>query len=638
MSDLDLKARYDEFQSDAVNAVVSDFAEEGNGRFLLVIPTGGGKTFTAAKSVCQMYVQGILDPESDHVLWIAHRLELIDQASSTFAHVIADNELDIKVGAQIRVEMISACQAVLSEDKRIKLIVIDEAHHAAANSYQPLFEQTKAGVLGLTATPSRHDGLPLEFEKESYSIGFPDLVKKGIILRPHIINVEGGEYDIDNLNEDDLEQLNNSNRNKNIIKAIGDNKEKFKKIIIYVGTKTHAKDLYSLLRDSSLSKDYESISYITGESNSRSQSRTDFIAKEKEFKRSILVNVQVLSEGYDDPKVNAVIMATPSKSKLYYMQAMGRAIRQDPEDADKSAYLVEVIDDLPNIRYRIDNRWLYSDISDALEPAVIDREYSSNDELIDVISALYEEYSVIEGDRIYPEVQEGARYSLLLFNHYVGSKKYVHRSVLIDGNNRIQFSSAYNFMSERMKTFVGKSYNAETVFKMIGRSLANSGIKKEQYRPIYDAMVNAYRSIQADVEPDKYIELGSPWVTFVALNYRIRENEIDSDLLAFVEDMINKDEVIEKVKNHDYEVGDVLLKLPQPLSHYVGLFVKASTAASFSRIVEGISALKDDGTDDQFQRVSSALSEIVLPIEAKYTASLILIARESNQYQYEFKE
>ena len=64
------------------------------------------------------------------------------------------------------------------------------------------------------------------------------------------------------------------------------------------------------------------------------------------------------------------------------MQAAGRALRINPDDSAKIAHIVEVVDELPNIQYRIDNRWLFAEISDWLEPEVVDRYYSGPEELI----------------------------------------------------------------------------------------------------------------------------------------------------------------------------------------------------------------------------------------------------------------
>ena len=69
--------RFDRFQKNAVDAIKSDFKENLNGRFLLVIPTGGGKTFTAVKSVNALFEDGTLNPKQDRVVWVAHRQELL---------------------------------------------------------------------------------------------------------------------------------------------------------------------------------------------------------------------------------------------------------------------------------------------------------------------------------------------------------------------------------------------------------------------------------------------------------------------------------------------------------------------------------------------------------------------------------
>jgi superfamily II DNA or RNA helicase len=523
LSSLDVSKKYDAFQADAVFAVVQDFAENPKGRYLLVIPTGGGKTFTAAKSVCEMYRRGLLDSKQDRVLWTAHRTELIAQAKTTLERVIDNWGLDIKVDQQVCVQMISEVQSTLGEDVSIRLVVIDEAHHGAANSYQCIFGNKAIGVLGLTATPSRHDGMPLDFDRESYSIGFPDLVRMGVILRPTVHSVAGGKYDIDGYTEEDLLQLDDAERDQRIAALLLKNKDKFRKIIVYVGTKNHAEHLVDRFKAAGLESSYESISYITGEGNSRNQERTEFIDAEKAFDRSILVNVQVLSEGYDDPKVNTVVMAAPSKSKLYYMQALGRAIRQDPGNLAKEAHVVEVIDDLPNIRYRIDNRWLYSDISDALEPYVIDCEYSSNDTLTEKLDSLYDEYQVGETYRVFPDWNDRERYSMLLFKQYGASGTHYHFPILIDGNNRLAVGAAYNFLSERMNQYVRNSYNYEQVFRVVSQRCTELASGKDEKRFIYDAMSNASRVIQDTEKTPEFVKKGSPWITFAAFHYRKRD-------------------------------------------------------------------------------------------------------------------
>ena len=280
----------------------------------------------------------MLNPAQDRVLWTAHRRELIVQAEDTFKRFGESYPHRPNFVGNVNFSMIAGAEQLLAPQSKIKLVVIDEAHHAAIKNvyYRPLFAHAQVGILGLTATPSRHDGDPLEFERESFSIGFPDLVKKGIVLKPEVRKVEGGSFNITDIDDEaSLEQLNNEARNNKIIAELIKHADEYKKVIIYVGTVNHVKSLYEQLRKSPLKGSYDSISFITGNENSRNQERDEFIKEEKKFKRSILVNVAVLTEGYDDPSVNTVVMATPSRSKLYYMQAMGRAIRYDPDDSLK---------------------------------------------------------------------------------------------------------------------------------------------------------------------------------------------------------------------------------------------------------------------------------------------------------------
>ena len=81
---IDVAARFDSFQNEAVTNILNDFREKPAGRYLLVIPTGGGKTFTAVKTINKMFQEGVLDPQVDIVVWAAHRVELIIQAEKDF--------------------------------------------------------------------------------------------------------------------------------------------------------------------------------------------------------------------------------------------------------------------------------------------------------------------------------------------------------------------------------------------------------------------------------------------------------------------------------------------------------------------------------------------------------------------------
>lgn len=633
MIELKAQARYDEFQEPAVSNIVSDFANKLHGRFLLVIPTGGGKTFTAVKAVNRLFKVGTLNVEQDRVLWTAHRNELITQAKDTFKRFETLYPDQPSFTNNVDFHMIGMAERHLTTNNNIKLVVLDEAHHAALKNinYGPIFQRKTVGILGLTATPSRHDGDPLDFERESFSIGFPDLVKKQIVLKPEVRKVQGGTYAISRINdEDSLEQLNNRERNQKIIAELLKHPQEYKKVIVYVGTKNHAKSLYDELAKSSIAKEYESISFVTGDSNSRNQSRSQFIEQEKQYKRSILVNVMVLSEGYDDPSVNTVVMATPSKSKLYYMQAMGRAIRHDPNDPIKKAFCVEVIDDLPNIRYRIDNRWLFSDVSDALEPAVIDKEYGTATEFSAACTTIFDQYSVPPDQRAIPAYDNNQRYSMLLFKRYLAPNTYAHFPLIITNDNRLQVSNMFNFLSERMGRFRSQGVARAEVFRMAGNTSFTLLNHEDQRRWVYDAMKCA---VPKDLlnEPDAFSEGGYPWVTFVSFQYR--QSNLTDEIAQFVEEMVNRDAVVESIMARDFEKGSYLIRLPLPLQSYIGKFVTATEFGVLDAIIQNLRALrKGKGGIDHRSDVHKLLAESIIPIELAHKDALVLIARTDDPY------
>jgi superfamily II DNA or RNA helicase len=633
MSGGSLQERYDQFQDQAVANIVSDFSQRSAGRFLLVIPTGGGKTFTAVKAVNRLFEVGVLNVAEDRVLWTAHRTELITQAIDTFKSFQDRYPQRPSFASNVDFLMIGDAKEAIKTSKKIKLVVIDEAHHAALKniSYRPIFVHSDLGILGLTATPSRHDGEPLEFDRESFSIGFPDLVKRGIVLKPDVRKVEGGTFDLSNLDDEaSLEQLNTEARNKKIIAELLAHPDDYKKVIIYLGTINHVKSLYRQIIESPLKANYESISFITGKTNSRNQDRDQFIKEEKGFKRSILINVMVLSEGYDDPSVNTVVMATPSQSKLYYMQAMGRAIRSDLSDPLKKAFCIEVEDRLPNIKYRIDNRWLFSDVSDSLEPSVIDREYGTGAEFAESLGTIYKEYGVPIEQHYFPPFKSDQRYTLLLFRRYLAPGNYVHFPLVITNDNRLQISSVFNFLSERMAQFREQGVIGEAAFRMAGSNAFALLPNEKERRWVYEAMTHSLPPTKVENQP-KFIADGYPWITFVAFHYR--RPDLPDELLKFVADMVNQDDILELIRCRDFEEGSYLLRLPLPLKSSMGRIVTASEFGRIDSIIRRLRTLRNEkGFRDHRGEIHDLLAGSIIPIEFAHADSLILIARTDEPY------
>ncbi len=497
------------FQDDAVKSIAATFKDNSKAKTLLVIPTGGGKTRTAVKAILKLFEEEFFSNPNERILWVAHRNELQTQAAEAF-EVESDHKFAKQAIEQTIIKSNVEGQKLILDDN-IKLVIIDEAHHAKAPTYLPLFRPS-VGVLGLTATPSRHDGQPLDFEDESYSIGFPDLVDRGVVLKPKIIELDGIKSDITGFKKNDLVKLNTPERNKSIAQAILDNQQKLNKIIVYVGAQQHAVDLCSALKQSELSQYYESISYVLGgEENSRNQPRAQFFEQEKKYKRSIIINVKVLTEGYDDKRINAVVMAAPFKSKLTYMQCMGRAIRRNEEEPQKDAYVIELAaGSLPNIRYRIDNRWIYSEISDLLEPKIVDETYGKIKSLNGKLEALYKQYKVPEKSRRFANT-DGTRVQVLFFKKASDS----HECIFIDEENRRATQNWFNFLSTRIASGKLKGVNRTKAMDMVKKWWSNDLKELGKRENIYDAMVNSY----PENNPN------ATWITLVSFRQNLETQE-----------------------------------------------------------------------------------------------------------------
>lgn len=368
------------FQLDAIDAVVKDFRNDTTGRFLLVLPTGGGKTLAAIRSLNEMIQRGVIS-RNDKILWIVHTLSLYAYARNNLQDPknYSKFSLDPSIRGMVDVMMKADAIRELLTGKRYKLIVIDEAHHAAAYTYREFFDYP-LGILGLTATPHRMDKLSLPFDKVSYSITFRELVRRGVVLLPKFLPEVRTNLNIEvsSLQDDDqLGKFNSQERNQLISNYIFQEAEKykFKKVIVFAGTNAHVKRLFEVVKkDNACSKyQFDHVGFIYGgNNNDKGLSNDDYLSWHHSQKSSILINCKILNEGYDDPNIDTVVMATPTNSILYYLQCIGRVVRTPEDFKNAKAYVLEIVDRLPNVSYRIDNRWLFAEISDYLEPQIRD--------------------------------------------------------------------------------------------------------------------------------------------------------------------------------------------------------------------------------------------------------------------------
>lgn len=307
--------------------------KEGKKRTLLVLPTGTGKTIVFSKIIEDRVKKG------ERVLVIAHRGELLEQASdklykSTGLKTATEKAEQTSLGSFYRV-VVGSVQT-LQREKRLNqfppeyfdTIVIDEAHHAISDGYQRVLEHFEdANVLGVTATPDRGDmrNLGSYFESLAYEYSLPEAIKSGYLspikaltipLKLDLSNVkqQAGDFSTKDLGtalDPYLEQIAEEmkkqcfNRKTVVFLPLVKTSQKFRDILNQHGFKA---------------------AEVNGESGDREQILKDY----EEGKYNVLCNSMLLTEGWDCPSVDCVIVLRPTKVRALYSQMVGRGTRLAP--------------------------------------------------------------------------------------------------------------------------------------------------------------------------------------------------------------------------------------------------------------------------------------------------------------------
>jgi superfamily II DNA or RNA helicase len=351
----------------------------------LVLPTGAGKTRTALRIVLAKLREA---PTSDApALWVTHRKNLREQAYRELQKLIASGECapgDLALAARIKFIMVQALEGQLKAQAPV-LIVIDEAHHAAADSYQPAFAQLPpAPLLLLTATPNRTDGLPIGIDEVAFTITYRELADRGAVLIPAFV-----DFPVDNFDwsPESLERL--------AAYVVEQCKSTFQKVLVLAPRIDRVREFYDAIvraLPAGHTLEQDDLGYVHGSGNSLGIDNEDFLERFARKPRAVLVSAQLLLEGFDDPAIDTVLLTYPSSSMVRLMQAAGRCVRYAP--GKTQAFVVQARNDA--IAYHFDHRWLYQEISDYLRPEVIDIEYTTESERVDAISGLLKQHRVAD--------------------------------------------------------------------------------------------------------------------------------------------------------------------------------------------------------------------------------------------------
>ena len=311
--------------------------EAGHTRTLLVLPTGTGKTIVFASVAADQVRAG------HRVLILAHRGELLEQAADKLQRstglVSAVEKADatcLNTWFRVVVGSVQTLQRTARLERfphdYFGTIIIDEAHHAITDGYRCILDYFgSAKVLGVTATPDRGDmrNLGEVFDSLAFEYKLTDAIKEGYLCRIMAqtiplkldissVTMSGGDYAVGDLGtalDPYLEQ----------IAAEMAQRCKGRKTVVFLPLIKTSQKFRDLLN---------SHGFRAAEVNGQSTDRKEVLADFDAGKYNVLCNSMLLTEGWDCPSVDCVVVLRPTKVRSLYSQMVGRGTRLSPGKSD----------------------------------------------------------------------------------------------------------------------------------------------------------------------------------------------------------------------------------------------------------------------------------------------------------------
>lgn len=317
------------YQAEAKAAVFEQW-DKGAFKTLLVLPTGCGKTIVFAKVAEDCVRQGY------RVLILAHRGELLEQAAdkikkSTNLGCATEKAEQTCLGSWFRIT-VGSVQS-MQREKRLSqfsedyfnVIIIDEAHHCISDGYQKVLQHfPSAKVLGVTATPDRGDmrNLGEFFESLAYEYTLPKAIREGYLspikamtiplqLDLSGVSIQSGDFkagDIATALDPYLHQIADE-----MMKYCRD-----RKTVVFLPLVKTSQKFKEILNEKG---------FKAAEVNGESKDRAEVLEAFDKGEYNVLCNSMLLTEGWDCPSVDCVIVLRPTKVRSLYSQMVGRGTR-----------------------------------------------------------------------------------------------------------------------------------------------------------------------------------------------------------------------------------------------------------------------------------------------------------------------
>lgn len=343
------------YQSRAIDSILREWTRHVS--TLLVLPTGTGKTYVFSR---------VIQERPGRAMVLAHREELINQASAHVEVVLgepcdiemADKRADRSMFWKSRV--VVASKDSLHEKrlqwfnpKDFSTLIIDEAHHAVAGTYQRIIAHFKQNpnlrILGVTATPDRLDekALGLVFEscpdEQCYEVA--QAIDDGYLVpvSQRIVTIDSLDFRnirtlAGDFNPGQLDELMRQEENLHKVASPVMKLARWNRTLVFASSIAHGERLAEIINR----RRPNSARFVCGETPK--EDRRKILGDYRERRFQFMVNVGVFTEGFDDPGIGMVAIARPTKSRALYAQMVGRGTRP----------LKGVIDGLEDVQDRRD--------------------------------------------------------------------------------------------------------------------------------------------------------------------------------------------------------------------------------------------------------------------------------------------
>lgn len=308
-------------------------AWENVDRTLLVLPTGCGKTIVFAKVTEECVRRG------GRVLILAHRGELLEQASDKIAKATGlgcavEKAEESCLGSWYRVT-VGSVQSLQREKRLSKFdpeyfntIIIDEAHHCLSDGYQMVLSHfPQAKVLGVTATPDRGDmrNLGQYFESLAYEYTLPRAIREGYLSPIKALTIPL-KMDLTGvaLQSGDFKAGDIATALDPYLYQIADEMAKYcqdRKTVVFLPLIKTSQKFRKILEEKG---------FRAAEVNGNSQDRAEILEAFDRGEYQVLCNSMLLTEGWDCPSVDCIIVLRPTKVRSLYCQMVGRGTRLSP--------------------------------------------------------------------------------------------------------------------------------------------------------------------------------------------------------------------------------------------------------------------------------------------------------------------